>query len=51
VMMVTALSPIVGYDKASVISHYVIDPDLTLKKPALANVKGPNIGCDSARRG
>jgi fumarate hydratase class II len=37
VMMVTALSPVIGYDKASVISHYAIDHDLTLKKAALAN--------------
>jgi fumarate hydratase class II len=37
VMMVTALSPIIGYDKASVISHYAIDNDLTLKEAALAN--------------
>jgi fumarate hydratase class II len=37
VMMVTALSPIIGYDEASVISHYAIDHDLTLKQAALAN--------------
>jgi fumarate hydratase class II len=37
VMMVTALSPIIGYDKASVISHYAIDHDLTLKQAALEN--------------
>ena len=37
VMMVTALSPIIGYDQASVISHYAIDHDLTLKEAALAN--------------
>jgi fumarate hydratase class II len=37
VMMVTALSPIIGYDKASVISHDAIDHDLTLKQAALAN--------------
>jgi fumarate hydratase class II len=36
VMMVTALSPVIGYDKASVISHYAIDHDLTLKQAALA---------------
>jgi fumarate hydratase, class II len=36
VMMVTALSPVIGYDKASVISHYAIDHDLTLKEAALA---------------
>jgi fumarate hydratase, class II len=35
VMMVTALSPITGYDEASVISHYAIDKDLTLKQAAL----------------
>jgi len=37
VMMVTALSPIIGYDQASVISHYAIDHDTTLKEAALAN--------------
>jgi fumarate hydratase class II len=36
-MMVTALSPIIGYDNASVISNYAIDNNLTLKKAALAN--------------
>ncbi|HTA04441.1 MAG TPA: class II fumarate hydratase [Streptosporangiaceae bacterium] len=37
VMMVTALSPVIGYDQASVISHYAIDRDLSLKEAALAN--------------
>jgi fumarate hydratase class II len=37
VMMVTALSPVIGYDKASVISYYAIDRNLTLKQAALAN--------------
>jgi fumarate hydratase class II len=37
VMMVTALSPIIGYDKASVIAHYAIDKGVTLKKAALQN--------------
>jgi fumarate hydratase class II len=37
VMMVTALSPVIGYDQASVIAHYAIDNDLTLKQAALAN--------------
>jgi len=37
VMMVTALSPIIGYDQASVISHYAIDHNLTLKDAALRN--------------
>jgi fumarate hydratase class II len=37
VMMVTALSPVIGYDQESVISHYAIDHNLTLKEAALAN--------------
>jgi fumarate hydratase, class II len=37
VMMVTALSPVIGYDQASVISHYAIDHDTALKEAALAN--------------
>ncbi len=36
VMMVTALSPVIGYDKASAISHCSIDEDLTLKEAAVA---------------
>ena len=35
-MMVTALSPVIGYDKAAAISYYAIDHDLTLKQAALA---------------
>jgi fumarate hydratase class II len=34
-MLVTALSPIIGYDKASKITHYAMDNDLTLKAAAL----------------
>ncbi len=34
-MLVTALSPIIGYDKASEIAHYALDRDLTLKEAAL----------------
>jgi fumarate hydratase class II len=37
VMMVTALSPVIGYDKAAAISYYAIDHGLTLKRAALAN--------------
>jgi fumarate hydratase, class II len=37
VMMVTALSPVIGYDKAAAISYYAIDNNLTLKQAALAN--------------
>jgi fumarate hydratase class II len=36
VMMVTALSPVIGYDHAAAISYYAIDRDLTLKQAALA---------------
>jgi len=36
VMMVTALSPVIGYDKAAAISYYAIGHDLTLKEAALA---------------
>jgi fumarate hydratase class II len=34
-MMVTALAPVIGYDKASAIAHTAIDDDLTLKQAAL----------------
>ena len=34
-MLVTALSPVIGYDKASKIAHYAMDNDLTLKQAAL----------------
>jgi fumarate hydratase, class II len=34
-MLVTALSPVIGYDKASKITHYALDKDLTLKQAAL----------------
>jgi len=34
-MLVTALSPVIGYDKASVIAHKANDEDLTLKEAAL----------------
>src|SRR5260221_3162681 len=36
VMMVTALSPVIGYAKAAAISYYAIDHDLALKQAALA---------------
>jgi fumarate hydratase class II len=35
-MLVTALSPVVGYDKASKIAHKALDEELTLKQAALA---------------
>ncbi|WP_411871452.1 class II fumarate hydratase [Vulcanococcus limneticus] len=34
-MLVTALSPVIGYDKASKVAHYALDNDLTLKEAAL----------------
>jgi fumarate hydratase, class II len=34
-MLVTALSPVIGYDKAAKIAHYALDNDLTLKDAAL----------------
>jgi fumarate hydratase class II len=37
VMLVTALSPVLGYDKASAIAHKANDEDLTLKEAALAS--------------
>src|SRR5882672_1194222 len=34
-MLVTALAPVIGYDKASKIAHHALDNDLTLKEAAL----------------
>jgi fumarate hydratase class II len=34
-MLVTALAPVIGYDKASAIAHHALDHDLTLKQAAL----------------
>jgi hypothetical protein len=34
-MLVTALSPVIGYDSASKIAHYALDNNLTLKEAAL----------------
>ena len=34
-MLVTSLSPVIGYDKASKIAHHALDHDLTLKQAAL----------------
>src|SRR5215475_14440961 len=35
-MLVTALAPVIGYDKASQIAHHALEHDLTLKAAALA---------------
>ena len=37
VMMVTALSPVIGYDLAAAIAHHAIDHDVSLRQAALAN--------------
>ena len=34
-MLVTALSPVIGYDKAAEVAHYAYDNDLSLKEAAL----------------
>jgi len=34
-MLVTALAPVIGYDKASSIAHFAMEHDLTLKQAAL----------------
>jgi fumarate hydratase class II len=34
-MLVTALVPVIGYDKASKIAHHAVENDLTLKEAAL----------------
>jgi fumarate hydratase class II len=34
-MLVTALAPVIGYDKASAIAHFAAENDLTLKQAAL----------------
>ena len=34
-MLVTALSPVIGYDKAAAIAHKAHDENLTLKEAAL----------------
>jgi fumarate hydratase class II len=34
-MLVTALAPVIGYDKASTIAHHALDHDQTLKEAAL----------------
>jgi fumarate hydratase class II len=34
-MLVTALSPVIGYDEASKVAHYALNQDLTLKEAAL----------------
>ena len=36
-MLVTALSPVIGYDKASAIAHAANDHDLTLRQAAIAS--------------
>ncbi|RCG27250.1 hypothetical protein DQ384_26400 [Sphaerisporangium album] len=35
IMMVTALSPVIGYDRAARIAHLALEEDLPLKEAAL----------------
>ena len=35
-MLVTALSPVIGYDKASQVAHHALEHDVTLREAALA---------------
>ena len=39
-MLVTALSPEIGYDKVSKIAHYADENNTTLKEAAKANFNG-----------
>jgi fumarate hydratase class II len=34
-MLVTALNPVIGYDKAAKLAHYAFEHDMTLKQAAL----------------
>jgi len=43
IMMVTALSPVIGYDKAARIAHRALDDDLTLKRAALKSGVEPEL--------
>jgi fumarate hydratase class II len=43
VMMVTALSPVIGYDKASAVAHLAMDHDLTLRDAALRSGVGEEL--------
>jgi fumarate hydratase class II len=36
-MLVTALSPVIGYDKASAIAHRALENNQTLREASLAN--------------
>jgi fumarate hydratase class II len=36
-MLVTALSPVIGYDKASAIAHKALDENTSLRKAAIAS--------------
>ena len=43
-MLVTALSPVIGYDTASKVAHYALERDLTLKEAALQlGAVGPEV--------
>jgi fumarate hydratase class II len=35
-MLVTALSPVIGYDKAAAIAHYALERNMTLRDAAVS---------------
>ena len=43
VMPVTALAPVIGYDRASAIAHLAVDEDLTLREAALRSGVEPDL--------
>jgi fumarate hydratase class II len=43
IMMVTALSPVIGYDEAARIAHRALDEDLTLRDAALRSGVSPEL--------
>jgi fumarate hydratase class II len=49
-MLVTALSPVIGYDQASRVAHYAADNNLTLKQAALKLSRHFGRGIRSHRR-
>jgi fumarate hydratase, class II len=53
VVIVTALSPVIGYDQAAAISYHAIDHDFTVKQAALANggARARSTGLSSPRGG
>lgn len=49
VMLVTALSPVIGYDKASAIAHMAMEKNLTLRDAALQSGVGEKTFDDTVK--